>query len=55
MTEEKERLKSDMVAPQPSEHPDYRKHLTLNDLYFLSEHQKITYRLVFSSIGKRGD
>ena len=37
MIEEKERLKSDMVAPQPSEHP------------------KITYRLVFSSIGKRGD
>lgn len=46
MSKEKERLKCDMSPPQPSEHPDYRMRLTLDDLYYLSEHPKIAYPLV---------
>jgi hypothetical protein len=46
MSREKERLKCDMSPPQPSEHPDKRMHLTLADLYHLSEHPKIAYPLL---------
>lgn len=45
-------LKCDMVAPQPTEHPDPRMHLVLQDLYRHSEHPKTTYALSF---GKRKD
>lgn len=44
---ERERLKSDMTPPQPSEHPDLRMQLVLDDLYHLSEHPKITYPLQY--------
>lgn len=47
------RLKCDMCPPQPTEHPDPRMRLVLQDLYRHSEHPRTTYALSFS--GKRKD
>lgn len=55
MTDEKQRLKRDMCPPQPTHHDDYRMHLKLSDLFYLSAHPKIMYPLVLNEGGKRSD